>query len=93
MPGATWATWLWVAMFGLRLAVQVPLYLGASVGWLGTARLVMGVPLWALTLWVTWLLVRTPGSSPASDSSACRPVTNMSSSRSSRVSSGLGASG
>ena len=61
----TWATWVWVAMFGLRLAVQVPLYLGASVGWLGTARLVMGVPLWALTLWVTWLLVRTPGSSRA----------------------------
>lgn len=62
---ATWATWVWVAMFGLRLAVQLPLYLGASVGWLGTARLVMGVPLWALTLWITWLLVRTPGSSPA----------------------------
>lgn len=61
----TWATWLWVGMFGLRLAVQVPLFLGASVGWLGTARLVMGVPLWALTLWVTWLLVRTPGSSRA----------------------------
>ncbi len=60
-----WATWLWVAMFALRLAVQVPLYLGASVAWLGTARLVMGVPLWALTLWLTWLLVRTPGSSPA----------------------------
>jgi hypothetical protein len=61
----TGATWLWVAMFGARLAVQVPLFLGASVGWLGTARLVMGVPLWALTLWLTWLLVRTPGSSPA----------------------------
>jgi len=55
------ATWVWVAMFALRLAVQVPLYLGAEVGWLGTARLAMGVPLWALTLWVTWLLVRTPG--------------------------------
>lgn len=54
------ATWLWVGMFGLRLAVQLPLYLGAQVGWLGTARLAMGVPLWALTLWVTWLLVRTP---------------------------------
>jgi hypothetical protein len=54
------ATWLWVALFGVRLAVQLPLYLGAQVGWLGTARLAMGVPLWALTLWVTWLLVRTP---------------------------------
>ena len=57
------ATWIWVAMFAVRLAVQVPLYLGAQVGWLGTARLAMGVPLWALTLWVTWLLVRTPGAS------------------------------
>lgn len=54
-----WASWLWVAMFGLRLAVQVPLYLqGAdAVGWLGTARLAMGLPLFALTLWLTWLLV------------------------------------
>jgi len=52
-----WATWVWVAMFGLRLAVQVPLYLDHSVGWLGTARLVMGLPLWGLTLWVTWVLI------------------------------------
>jgi hypothetical protein len=51
------ATWVWVAMFGLRLAVQVPLYLDHSVGWLGTARLVMGLPLWGLTLWVTWVLI------------------------------------
>lgn len=56
----TIATWLWIALFGLRLAVQVPLYLNASVGWLGTARLVMGIPLWALVLWATWLLVRRP---------------------------------
>lgn len=54
-----WATWIWVAMFALKLGVQVPLYLQgtAAVGWLGTARLAMGVPLFALTLWVTWLLV------------------------------------
>ncbi|MGV8965173.1 MAG: DUF3159 domain-containing protein [Cellulomonas sp.] len=56
----TFATWLWVGLFGVRLLVQLPLYLGAQVGWLGTARLAMGVPLWALTLWLTWLLVRTP---------------------------------
>lgn len=54
----TLATWLWFAAFLLRLAVQVPLYLGGSVGWLGTARLVMGLPLWALVLWFTWLLIR-----------------------------------
>ncbi len=52
------ATWLWVGLFAVRLAVQVPLYLEGSVGWLGTARLVMGLPLWALVLWLTWVLVR-----------------------------------
>lgn len=56
----TLATWLWIAMFAVRLAVQIPLYFSSSVGWLGTARLVMGVPLWALVLWGTWVLVRRP---------------------------------
>lgn len=61
----TMATWLWFALFALRLAVQVPLYLQAAqdwsaTAWLGTARLVMGVPLWALALWLTWVLVRRP---------------------------------
>ncbi|QAY71240.1 DUF3159 domain-containing protein [Xylanimonas protaetiae] len=54
----TLATWLWVGMFALRLAVQLPLYLDNSVGWLGTARLVLGVPLWGLVLWLTWAVVR-----------------------------------
>lgn len=53
-----WATWLWAGMFAARLAVQVPAYLADDVAWLGTARLAMGVPLWALTMWLTWLLVR-----------------------------------
>ena len=56
----TWATGVWAALFAARLAVQLPLYLGASVGWLGSMRLLMGVPLWALALWITWLLVRGP---------------------------------
>ena len=56
----TIATWLWIAMFALRLGVQLPLYLSSSVGWLGTARLVMGIPLWGLVLWATWVLVRQP---------------------------------
>ena len=52
------ATALWCGAFLLRLAVQVPLWLADEVPWLGTARLVMGLPLWALVLWVTWLLIR-----------------------------------
>lgn len=59
------ATWLWIGLFAARLVVQVPLYLDGDVGWLGTARLVMGIPLWALVLWVTWVLVRRPPSPEA----------------------------
>lgn len=51
-------TWLWVAMFVVRLVVQVPLYLADAVGALGAARLVMGVPLFALTAYLTWLVLR-----------------------------------
>ncbi len=56
------ASWLWVGLFGARLAVQVPLYLQGedAVGLLGTAKLVMGVPLFAVGLWITWLLVGSP---------------------------------
>ena len=53
----TAATALWLAVFAARLAVQLPMYLTGSVGALGTARLVMGVPLFALALWLTWVLV------------------------------------
>ena len=52
------ATWPWVAMFVLRLVVQVPLYRSAQVAWLGTAKLVMGLPLTALVLWLSWRMVR-----------------------------------
>lgn len=53
------ATWLWAGLFAARLAVQVPLWLSGDVALLGTLKLVMGVPLYAGLLWVTWLLVRT----------------------------------
>ena len=55
------ATGLWSAMFALRLAVQVPLYLAGepAVSALAMAKLVMGVPLYGLTLWLTWLLLRS----------------------------------
>ena len=52
------ASWLWVAMFSARLVVQLPLYLAGAVVALGIARTAMGIPLFALCLWLTWLLVR-----------------------------------
>lgn len=54
------ATWLWAGLFAARLAVQVPLLLDDAVGWLGTAKLLMGVPLFAVVIWLTWLMVREP---------------------------------
>jgi len=60
------ATWLWVSLFAARLAVQLPLYLAGAVVALGVARTAMGVPLFALGIWLTWLLVRrTPAAAPA----------------------------
>jgi hypothetical protein len=52
------ASWFWVALFAIRLAIQLPLYFYGAVGWLGTARLLMGVPLWALVLYGTWIVTR-----------------------------------
>ncbi len=59
------ATWPWVAMFALRLVVQVPLYRSAEVAWLGTAKLAMGLPLTALVLWLSWRLVRPTAAAAA----------------------------
>lgn len=62
----TTATWLWSAVFVLRLLVQMPLYLAGSVLALGVARTAMGLPLFALALWWTYRICRQPthGGSP-----------------------------
>jgi len=52
------ASWIWVGMFLARVAVQLPLYLAGALVALGTARVVMGVPLFALVVWLSWLLLR-----------------------------------
>lgn len=48
----------WVGFFALRLVVQLPLYYAGAVAALGTAKLVMGVPLYAPALVGTWWVVR-----------------------------------
>lgn len=52
------ATWILVAVMAARLAVQLPLYLAGAVNALGAMRLLMGVPLYALGLWLAWLVSR-----------------------------------
>jgi hypothetical protein len=62
------ATWLWVGLFGLRLAVKTPLYFAGDIAWLGTFHLLLGVPLWALVLYLTWYVVRgTPRTAVVQD--------------------------
>lgn len=53
-------TWIMVAVLGLRLIVQVPLYLLGDAGLvaLGATRLIMGVPLYALGIWLAWIVSR-----------------------------------
>jgi hypothetical protein len=53
------ATWLWAGLFLTRLVVQLPLYLAGAVVALGVARTAMGLPLFALGLWLSWRLVRS----------------------------------
>ncbi len=55
-----WSTWVMAAVFALRLAVQVPLYVAGQAVALGTAKLAMGLPLFAVALWLTWRLVASP---------------------------------
>lgn len=54
----TLASWIWVGLFSLRLAVQLPLYLASATVALGVARVAMGLPLFAVGVWLTWLVIR-----------------------------------
>jgi hypothetical protein len=52
------ASWIWVGLFSLRLAVQLPLYLASALTALGVARVAMGIPLFAVGIWLSWLILR-----------------------------------
>ena len=52
------ASWVWVSMFGLRLAVQLPLYANGDVTGLGVARLLQGWPFFAIAGGISYLILR-----------------------------------
>jgi hypothetical protein len=64
------ASWVWVVLFALRVAVQLPLYLADAVVALGVARIAMGIPLFAIGIWLSWLLLR---GTPAADMPLLQP--------------------
>ncbi|MCB4207654.1 DUF3159 domain-containing protein [Arthrobacter sp. UM1] len=45
-------------LFAVRLAVKAPLYFSGSVAELGVLNAVLGVPAFALALWIGWLMSR-----------------------------------
>lgn len=54
-------TWMWVGLFVVRFIVQWPLWHFGQVAALGVAKLVLGIPLFAVAAWLTWLLLRPWG--------------------------------
>jgi Protein of unknown function (DUF3159) len=54
-------TWIWVGVFAARLAVQLPMYLAGAVVALGVARVAMGLPLFAVGMWLSWLVLKQEG--------------------------------
>ncbi|WP_336502411.1 DUF3159 domain-containing protein [Microbacterium paraoxydans] len=67
-----WLGIAWAVLFFARLIVQFPLYLAGDVTALGTLKLVMGLPLFAPLIAVTWLVVRAlyPRASSHDDAAA-----------------------
>lgn len=53
----TLATFLWFLMFVVRIAILAPLW---AEGWLvalGVGRLILGYPLYALVIWLSWRII------------------------------------
>ena len=45
-------------MFGLRFAIQLPLYLAGAVTALGLINVPLGLPLFAFTCWLSYLVIK-----------------------------------
>lgn len=52
------ATWLLVILYAVKTAMQVMLFGMGAVAALGVAKLAMGIPLFALVVWIIWTMHR-----------------------------------
>lgn len=66
----TRASWVWVGVFSLRLAVQLPLYLAGAVLALGIAKTAMGLPIFLVGIWLSYLILRDDSQPPEGEQSA-----------------------
>lgn len=55
------ASWVWVGVFATRLAVQLPFYLAGSLVALGIAKTAMGLPIFALAIWLSYVILKRDG--------------------------------
>ena len=53
------ASWIWFWLFGIRLLIQYPLYKSNHLNALGIANVFLGFPLYLVTLWATWLVIKS----------------------------------
>ncbi|HEY0689088.1 MAG TPA: DUF3159 domain-containing protein [Kribbella sp.] len=58
MRGFKRATLVFVGLFAVRLVVQVPLYLTGSLNALGIAKVGLGLPVYALALWLSYAVMK-----------------------------------
>jgi len=63
LKGFSRATLVFVGLFAIRLIVQVPLYFTGSLNALGIAKIGLGLPFYALAIWLAYAVLR--GSMPA----------------------------
>lgn len=54
-------SWIWVGMFATRLLVQLPLFFTGALLALGIAKTVMGLPIFALAAWLSYLVLKRGG--------------------------------
>lgn len=53
------ASCIWFGLFAIRLLIQVPLYKANQLNALGIANVFLGFPLYLVTLWGTWMVIRS----------------------------------
>jgi Protein of unknown function (DUF3159) len=58
LKGFNRATLVFVGLFAVRLVVQVPLYLTGELNALGIAKVALGLPFYALALWLAYVVLR-----------------------------------
>lgn len=52
------ASAIYCGLYVLRLVIEVPLYLAHNLSALGAAKLILGIPLYAIVLWLIWLVIK-----------------------------------